>query len=122
MTKCVSKSAKINEKIGKLRHSANRRGIGWYISEYKLREKLMQGATCSLSGWTLSEDTGYQNTWSLDRIDSSKDYTNENIQIVASSVNIAKHELSQEDFIEMCKDVVKTAGYIITKNEPVQQV
>ena len=122
MSNAVSKSAKINDKISKLRHSARRRDIGWNITEYKLREKIMQGATCSLSGWTLSEETGYKNTWSLDRIDSSKDYTNDNVQIVASSVNIAKHELSQEEFIEMCKDVVKTAGYVITKNEPVQQV
>lgn len=38
---------------------------------------------------------------SLDRIDSSKGY----ICITTIAINIAKNDLSKEDFIEMCKKV-----------------
>lgn len=39
---------------------------------------------------------------SIDRIDSSKGYTVDNIQIVGSIVNIAKNDLASEVFREMC--------------------
>ncbi len=42
---------------------------------------------------------------SLDRIDSSKGYVEDNICITTIAINIAKNDLSKEDFIEMCKKV-----------------
>jgi len=42
---------------------------------------------------------------SLDRIDSSKGYIEENVQWVKREVNIMKMDLSQEEFIEICKKV-----------------
>ena len=45
------------------------------------------------------------NNMSLDRIDSSKGYVEDNICITTIAINIAKNDLSKEDFIEMCKTV-----------------
>lgn len=45
-------------------------------------------------------------TASLDRIDSDKDYTLDNIQWVHKEVNLAKHILSNDAFIQLCQEVV----------------
>lgn len=47
---------------------------------------------------------------SLDRIDSSKGYTVDNVQFVAYAVNIAKHALSSDEFIDFCKAVANYRG------------
>ena len=46
------------------------------------------------------------NNISVDRIDSKKHYSNDNIQLVCVKINIIKWDLSSEDFIETCKLVV----------------
>ena len=61
---------------------------------------------CALSGVGISID--YGGNASLDRIDSSLGYTAENIQWVDGKVNLAKRAMSDEEFIEMCKRIVKT--------------
>lgn len=42
---------------------------------------------------------------SIDRIDSSKGYTKDNIQWVDKDVNMAKQSLSMKEFIELCRKV-----------------
>jgi hypothetical protein len=44
---------------------------------------------------------------SIDRIDSNKGYTKENIHFVCVHVNIAKGDLPEEAFVEMCRAVVR---------------
>lgn len=46
---------------------------------------------------------------SMDRIDSSKSYSKENVQWVHKKINIMKHTSSQEDFITLCRYVVNFA-------------
>lgn len=46
-------------------------------------------------------------TASLDRIDSKKDYTLDNIQLVHKDINMMKKEYNQEYFINLCKAVTK---------------
>jgi hypothetical protein len=48
---------------------------------------------------------------SVDRIDSAKHYTSDNIQIVMAAVNMMKGELPQEVFLEFCD---KIAGHRLT--------
>lgn len=56
---------------------------------------------CSLTGWEI--DMSYNNdTASLDRKDSSKGYTKDNIQWVHSMVNMSKNKYDQNKFIDMC--------------------
>tara|TARA_B100001093_G_C26700334_1_gene958761 strand:+ start:67 stop:876 length:810 start_codon:yes stop_codon:yes gene_type:complete len=57
--------------------------------------------------------TGYELEWShnnnykasIDRIDSSKGYTKDNIQLVCFIVNQAKSDLSDDVFIDMCQKI-----------------
>ena len=44
---------------------------------------------------------------SVDRIDSNKDYTIDNIAITTKEINTAKMDLSLLDFIDMCEKVTK---------------
>jgi hypothetical protein len=46
-------------------------------------------------------------TVSLDRIDSSKGYISDNIQLVHKDINMMKKEYNQEYFIGMCKLIAK---------------
>jgi hypothetical protein len=46
-------------------------------------------------------------TASLDRIDSSKGYTKNNIQWIYKPINSMKRDYTQERFIELCKLVAK---------------
>jgi hypothetical protein len=60
---------------------------------------------CSLSGVDLT--FGVKNnskTWnaSLDRIDSNKNYTEDNVQWVLKKINRMKSDLDQKEFIKLC--------------------
>ncbi len=44
---------------------------------------------------------------SVDRIDSTKGYTKDNIQLVTVSVNHMKWNLKESDFLEMCEHITK---------------
>lgn len=71
-----------------------------------------QGGKCALSGTPIpfneSGDSKFCTKASIDRIDSSKGYTADNIQIVHSFVNTMKMDASQEEFIAMCRAVAAT--------------
>lgn len=45
---------------------------------------------------------------SLDRIDSFQGYTDENIQVVVAAYNIGKNQMSDEQFVWFCEQVVKS--------------
>lgn len=73
---------------------------------------LKQNRKCALSGVELKFETRikgkpHNQTASLDRIDSSKDYTLDNVQWVHKDVNFLKQEYSQEDFIKWCLLITK---------------
>ena len=63
-----------------------------------------QNKKCKLSGIEIGfYDDGKTHTCSIDRIDSLKEYTLDNIQLVHKNVNYMKNKYSQEYFIKMCK-------------------
>lgn len=66
---------------------------------------LKQDRKCALSGLDIYFPESYKCpfTASLDRIDSSKNYTIDNLQWVHKTINLMKNTLSQERFIEMCR-------------------
>ena len=64
---------------------------------------------CALSGIPIGfSGRANGNTISIDRIDSSIGYTEDNIQLVHPDVNMMKQQFSQEHFIEMCKNIAQT--------------
>jgi hypothetical protein len=51
-----------------------------------------------------------QNKPSIDRIDSNKGYTKDNIQMVITPVNIAKSDMSHDKFLDLVKDIYKNCN------------
>lgn len=75
-----------------------------------LRDK--QDNKCALSGRELDWEPTYEGKRlcppyraSLDRIDSSKGYTKDNVQLVTDIVNRLKSAYPQDVFVQMCTDV-----------------
>jgi hypothetical protein len=44
---------------------------------------------------------------SISRLDNNKEYTTDNIQLIACRINLMKNNLSNKKFIELCEKVVK---------------
>jgi hypothetical protein len=109
--KCVAKARgfSANQPVGAERRafsryfkSAKNRGIPWLLDLDSFVAKF--SGTCSLSGWPISMS---DRTASLDRIDSSMGYTEENVQWVHTMVNMSKNKYKQVDFINMCISVAQ---------------
>jgi hypothetical protein len=64
-----------------------------------------QNGKCALSGRTLEFKVVDENSLSIDRIDSTKGYTIDNIQLTTFIANQAKNNLSNKDFFYLCKDI-----------------
>ncbi|MBR8835562.1 MAG: hypothetical protein DSM106950_16500 [Stigonema ocellatum SAG 48.90 = DSM 106950] len=85
------------------------------LADLKLLWETQKGI-CPYTGWNLVLlpcTTHYENTplttnrASVDRIDSSKGYTVNNIQFVAVIANFAKNAFTEEELINFCHDVYK---------------
>lgn len=87
------------------------------FSVSKILDLIEENPYCYLSGRKiLVDDT---DKWSLDHIHPSSrggDNTLENCGITTSEVNQAKNNLTVDEFIELCKDVLQYNGYSVTKN------
>ena len=69
---------------------------------------LEQGRMCAISGIHLNlpkKSRDINANASLDRKDSFKGYTKDNIQWVDKSINYAKQQMSDKDFIDLCRIV-----------------
>jgi hypothetical protein len=66
-----------------------------------------QGFTCALTGLLLTWGENADGTFdlSIDRIDSSKEYVLDNIQLVHKDVNLMKNYFDQDYFIGICRKV-----------------
>ncbi len=95
--------------------SAKRRGINWKITKQQMEDVFKkQNGKCALSGMEMipRKNTPYRP--SIDRIDSTKGYSIDNIQFVCSMVNVMKNKFNEKDFIKMCCLIAKFKG---EKNE-----
>lgn len=63
-----------------------------------------QAQSCALTKFKFDNNDKHLKV-SLDRIDNSRGYTMDNVQLVAMCVNRMKSSLSQSDFIELCKRI-----------------
>lgn len=61
---------------------------------------------CYYTGETLTLEGNKWNTISLDRLDSSKGYTKDNVVYCCVFVNLMKHELSYDQLIDTCKSIL----------------
>lgn len=70
---------------------------------------MLQGGKCAITGIPMKfyeKNRNHRDAASVDRIDSSKGYSKDNIHLVISSINIMKMDLPLDVFIELCTLVV----------------
>lgn len=88
-----------------------KRNIPWRLDRNKTIKLVAESEYCVVSGRELVFKVGHPDSPSIDRIDSKRGYTRSNIQIVSSTINRAKMDLSDEEFIQLCVDVARHNGY-----------
>jgi len=74
---------------------------------------LINIGTCNITGIPFkykNEFDSYHNPYapSIDRIDSSKGYYKENVQIILAALNRMKNDLPNDDFITMLHNILST--------------
>jgi hypothetical protein len=85
------------------------RGLAFEITEKDVWDQyIKQGKRCALTGWKVTFRLKGKTTASVDRIDSSKGYTKDNIQILHSAVNRCKIDNKESWFYFMCRDIHNT--------------
>ena len=91
------------------------RGLSFDITiEDAWKQYIKQDKKCALSGLeinlvkNLTKDRKL-NTASLDRIDSSKGYTKDNIQWLHKDINILKNNYTEKEFLFYCRKIVEYA-------------
>ena len=83
--------------------SAKRRGIEWSITKQQVEEKFQkQNGLCALSGIKMEPKKNTPYRPSIDRIDSTKGYFEDNIQFICSRVNVMKNKFNQDEFVRLC--------------------
>ena len=98
--------------FNKIRQKAIDRNLEFILTIEDLYNKFLeQKKICAISGISIKFKVNHKDeqTASLDRIDSGKPYTIDNIQWVHKKVNTMKWNIPQDEFIEWCK--------IITNNQ-----
>jgi len=92
---------------GYAKQRARKNGLAFSITQEDVKEKLMnQGDICAVTGLSfIDRDKHY--TRSLDRIDSSKGYIKDNIQLVLNVVNKMKTNLHEDEFFSICEEVIR---------------
>ncbi len=92
----------------KIKKGAIKRSLEFSITIEEIWDLFVsQNKKCALTELPIEMGIGrLKGTASLDRKDSTKGYTTNNIQWVHRNVNIVKHSCSQEYFISLCHKVV----------------
>lgn len=98
----------INRRFQAMKTRAKEHNRQFNITQGYLENLIEQsGMKCAISGVPLTEQTNSKNVLSFDRTDNTQGYVYGNIEVVSKQINIAKHELTKQEFIEMCTNVVK---------------
>lgn len=99
---CIAEHQKRKRELNPITYllrDAKQRKLEYNLDEFFIKELLnKQENRCALSG-TIFND---KNKISIDRIDSSKGYIKDNIQLVIFEVNRMKSNFTQDQFIEFC--------------------
>lgn len=90
---------------------AKKKDLEFDISlSYLMGLYLEQKGKCALTGrqmvWERWEPNA-RDLMTIDRKDSSGGYTRDNVWLVCRCANLAKHELTAEEFHELCRDSLK---------------
>ena len=99
----------LDEKFNQLVNTASKRkNIKCFVTVEHLHDVWQkQKGLCAYIKLPLTSEAHKFNTVSLDRIDSNKDYTIDNIQLVCVPINRMKLDYSEEQFINLCSLVAQ---------------
>ncbi len=105
------------EYVNSLRQGAKDRNMVFEVTAKQIWELyIKQDRKCYLTGLEIyfkdSKIDKSKQTASVDRIDSSKGYVLDNIQLVHKDLNMMKQNFSQEQFLKYCRLVVSNADII----------
>jgi hypothetical protein len=103
-----------------LKDGALKRGLEFSITLEQMSDLLeQQKECCAITNLPIKADTSKRrielrknNTASLDRINSDKGYTIDNVQWVHKDINFMKQQFSMEYFVEMCQKVVNHSNHL----------
>ncbi len=89
------------------RNNAKKRSIEFNIDKAFI-ESLWgkQEGKCFYTGDSMTKELSNENSWSIDRINSSKHYTEDNVVLCCYRVNVCKNNLTLEEFISMSQKVI----------------
>jgi hypothetical protein len=109
---CLENNSKKHRKKHWYRYLAQKANARKRKGSIKLTEQIVlsiattQKFKCALTNVTFNIESKWYKP-SLDRIDSNKGYTKNNIRLVAWIVNHCRGDLTDNDFIDMCKKVAR---------------
>lgn len=93
----------IARRIVAWKRTASRRDIPWELSDGFFKEI---PSNCFYTGMPLTLVSNSINTISLDRIDSTKSYREDNVVFCCKWINVMKSDRSREELIKICEMVV----------------
>ncbi len=103
----------LNKKMGEAKGRLNRDFD--LTLEFLLKLFHDQNGKCFYSGIPLADFTGSPRTVSIDRIDSSKGYTQDNVALSCKHMNLLKNDLDIESLLDLAQKITDNAENIRSK-------
>lgn len=101
----------LDSRYSSMKQRAKEDGRAFSITPTYLRNLLAEsGMKCNISGRDLTLDANDPDVVSFDRVNNNKGYVYGNIQVVSSAINVAKLTWTQEEFIEIARQICKHNG------------
>lgn len=94
-------------KFTKQRSGAKERKLQWDLTKEQVHKMIKETTHCQVSGRKVMLEVGHPDGASIDRIDSTRGYTIDNVQITSQLINKARGEMTVDEFVKMCRDVVE---------------
>ncbi len=109
-----NKVSTLEKRLSFWKHNALGRNIEWDLTIGDLKDMPLQ---CFYTNQKLTLDSNQLNTISLDRIDSSKSYTKDNVVFCCADINRMKSNFSLDYFISLCEKITQNKERILNINE-----
>jgi hypothetical protein len=111
---------KISNLMGDLKRRAKKANLPHELTLAEFKKwRLNIGDRCQITGVPVTWEPHQWNTGSVDRIDSSKGYTLDNVQLVIWPVNMMKNDLGHDDAIEVIKYTINGIQDVNNQNKKV---
>ena len=98
----------LSSKLWQAKQRADEKGMGYDIDHAFIMQLLRQsGCRCLYCGKPFVFESNHDMNFSIDRIDSSKGYLRDNVQVIATWVNRAKNDIDEKVFFGYIENVYK---------------